>query len=106
MRTLKRLEMDLWQMMGGEETRPKLFTMNTANKIRYELLEEYPQAKYCALQVTPKNGRHEIIQILLDEALNPIKQGQGTCVGRQMSAEKIGEDVIKFLDGASYKLME
>jgi len=106
MKSLTRLEMELWQMIGGEQTRPKLFTMNTANKIRYELMELYPQAKYCALKVTPKGGRCEVIQILLDEGLNPIKEGQGTCVGRQMSAEKIGEDVVKFLNGAIYKLME
>lgn len=106
MRMLTRLEMEIWQLIGGEQTRPENFTMNTANKIRYELMELYPQAKYCALKVTPKGGRYEILQILFDEALNPIKTGQGTCVGRKMSAAKIGEDVVKFLDGNPYKLME
>ena len=106
MRALTRLEMMLWGFIGGEETRPELFTMNTANKYRYELMEKCPLAKFCALQVTPKARHYEVILALLDENLDPIKYGDGTCVGRQFSAERIGEDVVKFLDGKPYRLFE
>lgn len=54
----------------------KIFNMNDAQKFKFDMLEKYPEAKFCALSVTLKGTQYEILQIMLDANLNPIKKKQ------------------------------
>ena len=84
----------------------KIFNMNDAQKFKFDMLEKYPEAKFCALSVTLKGTQYEILQIMLDANLNPIKKNNFIAVGRQLMAEGIAENVVTFLGGKIYKLME
>lgn len=101
----ERAMMSLWQLIGGEEVRPKVFTMDNARKFYAETRIKYPEATNCVLKVTPHGNRYEIIQLLLNKDLETIKASADTCVGRRLLAETISADVFKFLSGESWKLM-
>ena len=102
----ERALMSLWEVLGGEEVRPKVFTMENARKFYFEKRIEYPQAQNCVLKVTPHGKGYEIVQILVDENMKMIYLSNDICVGRRIVAESISVDVKNFLGGESYKLME
>lgn len=96
----------LFDALGGEEVRPKNFTMDNARKFYYEKRKEFPQAKNCVLQVVPHGKLYEIVQLMLDDDLEIIKVDNDFCVGRHLMAENVAEDVWKFLDGKEWRLIE
>ena len=102
----ERLGLDLWQVVGGEEVRPKNFTMINARRWQYEMLEKYPQAKKCALSIRRKGERYEILQALLDNDFNLIKVSHDMCVGRRLLAENLDKSVVEFMAGAQNKLLD
>lgn len=102
----ERMEMSLWQLLGGEEVRPHLFTMNNAKKFYYDMIDKYSKAKHCALSVKPKGNRYAIAQVMLDGNLEPIKTSGDACVGRQLIANSIDDELRSFMGGESCKLLE
>lgn len=101
-----RAMMSLWQAIGGEEVRPKQFTMANAQRFYLERRMEYPEAKNCVLKVTPRGNQYEVVQILLDKDLKEIMVDNEACVGRRILAQSVAPDVIEFLGGETWKLMD
>ena len=66
----------------------------------------FPQASNCVLKVTPHGNRFEIVQLSVTDEMELIPLDDESCVGRRLLAESIPEDVIDFLDGETFKLME
>lgn len=93
-------------LIGGAGASLKIFNMNVAQNFKRDMLAKYPEAKFCALSVTLKGTRYEILQIMLDAKLNPIKENSLIVIGRRLIAESITEDVVRFLSGKIYKIME
>lgn len=56
-----RLGETLWNMLGGEETRPKVLTMANVKRYMYEVMEDNPMVVGCALS-TSKKAMKEVIQ--------------------------------------------
>lgn len=106
MSLIDRIGLELWQLVGDEEVRPKNFTMNNARRWQFEMLEKYPAAKKCALSVKRRGDRYEILQALLDEDLNMIKTSRDMCVGRRLLAYNIDQSVTDFLGGETSKLLD
>ena len=98
--------MEIWNLVGGEEVRPKNFNMNNARGFFYNKRAEFPQTKSCALKVTPRGNRYEIIQLMLDNDMNPLKVNRDFGVGRRLLADNISQDVVDFLGGKSWKILE
>lgn len=101
-----RVLMELWNIFGGEEVRPKNFTMDNARKFFYEKRMEFPQAKSCVLQVEPHGKNYEVVQLMLDSDMNIIKTDRDLCVGRKLIAENVSKDVFDFLEDKKWKIME
>ncbi len=101
-----RAMMSLWQAIGGEEVRPKQFTMENARKFYLEKRMEYPEAKNCVLKVTPRGNQYEVVQILLNKDLKEIMVDNEACVGRRLLAKSVAADVMEFLGGETWKLMD
>ena len=106
MKIIERMSVELWQILGGEEVRPKNFTMINARRWQFEMLEKYPHAKKCALGIKRKGRRYEILQAMLDENLELLKTSDDMCVGRRLLAENIDKSVVDFMSGESYKLLD
>ena len=103
---IERIGVELFQLIGGEETRPKNFTMINARRWQFDMLEKYPQAKKCVLSVKKRGDRYEILQAMVDEDLNIIQLSRDMCVGRRLLADKIDKSVVEFLDGETNKLLD
>ena len=101
-----RVLMELWNILGGEEVRPKNFTMNNARKFFYDACEKYPEAEKCVLKVVPRGNGYEVTQVMLDKEDEMIKTGQDFCVGRKIFAEQIDKSVWNFLNGKEWRIME
>ena len=95
----------LYEAIGGEEVRPKNFTMDNARKFYDEKRREFPQAKNCVLQVVPHGKSYEVVQLILDENLEIIKLDSDLCVGRHLMAENVADDVWQFLKGKEWQLL-
>ena len=96
----------LYEAIGGEEVRKKIFTTDNACKFYYEKRKEFPQAKNCVLQVVPHDKLYEIVQLMLDDDLEIINGDNDFCVGRHLMAENVAEAVWKFLDDKEWRLIE
>ena len=90
----------------GASTSLKIFSMNAAQSFKCSMLKKYAEAKFCALSVILKGTQYEILQIMLDANLNPIKKNDHTAIGRRLVTESIAEDVVRFLGGKIYKIMD
>ncbi len=102
----ERTLMSLWELLGGEEVRPTLFTMTNARTFYMEKRVEFPEATNCVLKVTPQGNRYEVIQLLLNDKMDVIKLSDDTCVGRRLLAKSIAPDVVRFLGGEKWKLLD
>lgn len=102
----ERALMGLWDILGGEEVRPKIFTMENARKFYFEKRIEYPQAKNCVLKVVPQGEGYEVVQLLLNKDFDLIRISGDTCVGRRLVAQTISVDVKEFLGNETWKLMD
>jgi len=89
----------LWQIIGGEEVRPKLFRMRDARQYLYDVVDDNPEVKGCVLSVTPKGQKFEIVQIMIDKEGQPITKGKDAYLGRRIMANDIDDSVRKFLKG-------
>ena len=98
--------MSLWELVGGDELRPKEFTMSNAWQFYDEKSRQFPQATNCILRITPHGNRFEIVQLLVTDDMELIKLDDESCVGRRLLAESISEDVVDFLGGETFKLMQ
>lgn len=106
MSLIERFGVELWQLIGGEEVRPRNFTMINARRWQFEMLEKHPAAKKCALSIKRRGDRYEILQALLDDDLNLIKTSRDMCVGRRLLADNIDKSVVDFMNGETTKLLD
>lgn len=100
------LEQFLWdEVFGRKETRPKLFTMKDAWRFFMDTASDNPRVHTCALNITPKGDRFEVVQLMLDADGNILKAAKDQFVGRKIVAEEIDESVTQYMDGQTRKIM-
>ena len=97
-----RLGESIWSVIGGEESRPSLLTMANVKKFTFELMENYPAVKGCALNIERKGDHYEVIQLMIDQNEEAIKSGRGY-LGRTMQVQDLDKSVIDFMDGEKLK---
>ncbi len=105
-RDLVRMAEDmLWQIIGGEEVRPTLFKMRDARQYLMDVADDHDNVAGCVLSVTPKGEKFEVVQLMIDKAGYPIKNGKEAYLGRKIMAYDIDDSVRKFLKGETRKNM-
>lgn len=93
-----RLGETLWNMLGGEETRPKVLTMANVKRYMYEVMEDNPMVVGCALSIERRGDHYEVIQLMIDSKEEAIKRGRGY-LGRTIQAQELDESIVSFMNG-------
>lgn len=70
------------------------FNMANAWKFLMECAEKNKLVKSCVLDIEVKGNWYIITQLMLDEKGMPIYSGTKDCVGRQIKAKSLEEDVV------------
>ncbi len=99
------LQDKIWQLIGGQEVRPKLFKMNDARRFLLEVSDDNPKVVGCVLSVTPEKNKFRVVMLMIDRTGNLIQNGKTTYLGRQIVANEIDDSVIEFLNGATHKTL-
>ena len=95
----------LWQIIGGEDVRPTLFKMRDARQYLSDVADDHEDVRGCVLSVTPKGEKYEVVQLMIDQAGYPIKNGKDAYLGRKIIAHDIDDSVRKFLKGETRRNM-
>lgn len=105
-RLLDHLEKLLWdEVVGRNETHPRNFTLQDAQRFFLETAAKYPQAKGCVLSVEPKGDRFQIIQLLIDGKGEILSVDKERYVGRKIVADDIDDSVVNYLNGETRRTM-
>lgn len=102
----ERVELGLWKLMGGEDVRPKLFTMKDARRFLFDCSEDDPKVDGCVLSITPKGEKFEVVQLMVDQTGHIIKKSPSTYLGRQITASAIDDSVVEFMAGETRKMLK
>lgn len=93
-------------VIGRKETHLEEFTLLNAWKFLIESAMEDHKVAMGALRVTRKGDRYEIMQLMLNKNMDPIKKSGEFVFGRTVYAYTLDEDLIDFLGEKDMRVMK
>ena len=95
----ERLEYTLYQILCGDDVRPKLFSMRDARRYLQDVADDPPEVAGCVLEVKPKGQKYSVVQLMVNKEGQLIKNGKDAYLGRTLTANEIDDSVVRFMNG-------
>ena len=93
-------------VIGRKDTRIEEFTLLNAWRFLIDAATEDHRVAMGAIKIVRKGERYEIMQMMLNKNMDPIKKSGEFALGRTLYAYTLDDDMIAYLGEKDYAVMK